>query len=70
MADAITELGGLSESMSRLTDMLSNKQLKWALPVGAKWAVLRAHYYSVPRKLLAIPGVFLLWLLRHWWPFN
>ncbi len=37
---------------------------------GAKWAVLRAHYYSVPRKLLAIPGVFLLWLLRHWWPFN
>jgi hypothetical protein len=32
MADAITELGGLSESMSRITDMLSNKQLKWAVP--------------------------------------
>jgi len=36
---------------------------------GARWAVLRAHYYSVPRRLWAIPGIFLLWLLRHWIPF-
>ena len=35
---------------------------KWA----AKWAVLRAHYYSVPFKVWAIAGVFLLWMWRHW----
>jgi hypothetical protein len=33
---------------------------------GARWAVLRAHYYSLPRWLLVIPGAFLLAKIRHW----
>jgi hypothetical protein len=36
---------------------------------GARWAVLRAHFYSVPRGLWTVAGAFLGWLMRHWLPF-
>jgi hypothetical protein len=34
--------------------------------LGAWWAVVRAHFYSLPQWLLAIPGLFLLNKIRQW----
>jgi hypothetical protein len=33
---------------------------------GARWAVFRAHYYSLPVSWLLIPTRFIFHLLRHW----
>jgi hypothetical protein len=57
-----------AEWLSHISDMNyeRHESLKRGDVSGARWAVLRAHFYSLPRWLLVIPGGFLLHLLRRW----
>ena len=57
-----------AEWLSHVSDMNYERHecLKRGDVSGARWAVLRAHFYSLPRWLLLIPGGFLLHLLRRW----
>jgi|SRR5882724_818934 len=57
-----------TEWLSHVSDMNYERHecLKRRDIRGARWAVLRAHYYSLPRSLLLIPVGFLLHQLRHW----
>jgi hypothetical protein len=57
-----------AEWLSYISDMNyeRHESLKRGDVSGARWAVIRAHFYSLPRWLLLIPGGFILHLLRRW----
>jgi hypothetical protein len=59
------------EWLPHISDMNSERHecLKRGDVAGATWAVIRAHFYSLPRWLLVIPGGFVLNFVRHWFGF-
>jgi hypothetical protein len=57
-----------AEWLTHISDMNHERHecLRRGDLAGARWAVIRAHLYSLPLSWLLIPGRIIWHLLRHW----